>query len=217
MIRLANVSHSLREKGVAPLPVLRNVSVALPANRRLVVLGEDIKAVSEVLLMLAGMRRPDRGWISFGDLRCSPVINAGSFAGRTLVGQLSATDNIRLAARTHGLDEAALIAVVESGCQLGSRLSAPVNSFDRVVRRKLEATLIAAIPFDCYYIDRLHEFEGHIIWQFVHVAAQRGAGIVFSSRMPNQTLKFAQLAATVENGSLDLWHDVKEALAEHAG
>jgi ABC-type polysaccharide/polyol phosphate transport system ATPase subunit len=216
MIRLFNVSHTLREKGVDPVPIMRNVSVALPANRRLVILGEDHRELSEILLMLAGMRRPDKGWLTFGQMRCSPVVNSGSVAGRTLVAQLSAIDNIRLAARTHGLDESALIALVESGCKLDKMLSAPVGSLDRVAKRKLEATLIAAIPFDCYYIDRLHEFEGPIIWQFVHVAAQRGAGILFTSRMPNQTRKFAQLAATVESGSLELRQNVIGALAEYA-
>jgi ABC-type polysaccharide/polyol phosphate transport system ATPase subunit len=216
MIRLFNVSHSLREEGIDPVPIMRNVSVELPANRRLVILGEDHKELSEVLLMLAGMRRPDRGWITFGDLRCSPVVNAGSAAGRTLVSQLSAVDNIRLAARTHGLDEAMLIAVVEAGCQFGKMLWAPVGSLDRTAKRKLEATLIAAIPFDCYYIDRLHEFEGPIVWQFVHVAAQRGAGILFTSRMANQTRKFAQMAATVKDGSLGMRQNVTEALADHA-
>jgi ABC-type polysaccharide/polyol phosphate transport system ATPase subunit len=217
MIRLSNVSLSLREKGVYPMPIMRNVSVTLPANRRLVVLGEDVKALSEVLLMLAGMRKPDQGRIEFGDMRRSPVVNSGSIAGSTLVSQLSAKENIRMAARLHGIDEVDLIALVESGCQMGRRLSAPVSSFDRVARRKLEATLIAAIPFDCYYIDRFHEFEAPIIWQFVHVAAQRGAGILFTSRMPNQTRKFAQLAATVRDGSLEMWHDLNEVLSGHAG
>jgi ABC-type polysaccharide/polyol phosphate transport system ATPase subunit len=216
MIRLFNVSHTLREKGVEPAPVMRNVSMALPANRRMVILGEDYRELSEVLLILSGMRKPDKGWLNFGPMRCSPVVNSGSVAGRTLVAQLSAMDNIRLAARTHGVDEVELIGLVESACKLEKMLSAPVGSLDRVARRKLESTLIAAIPFDCYYIDRLHEFEGPIIWQFVHVAAQRGAGILFTSRMPNQTRKFAQLAATLENGSLELQPNVVGALAEYA-
>lgn len=213
MIRLFDVSLSLRDKEVGALPILRNVSIALPANRRVVILGQDYRALSEVLLMLAGMRKPDRGWIDQDRMRCAPVVNSASLTGRTLVPQLSALENIRLAAATHGIDEYALLALVESACQFGKLLAAPTASLDRTMKRKLEAALIAAIPFDCYYIDRLHEFEGPLIWQFVHVAAKRGAGILFTSRMPNQTRKFAELAAILEDESIEVCHDVSEVLS----
>jgi capsular polysaccharide transport system ATP-binding protein len=213
MIRLCNVSLSLRGKGVGHGPIIRDVSVALPTNRRMAILGGSPRALTEVLSMLAGLRTPDRGWIDREQTRCSPVVNASSVAGRTLVFQLSALDNIRLAAATHGVDEATLIALVESACQLGKMLTVPVNDLGHPVRRKLEATLIAAIPFDCYYIDNLHEFEGPIIWQFVHVAYQRGAGIFFTSRRPNQVRNFAQLGATIRNGSLEVREDLAHAPA----
>lgn len=204
MIRLSHVTLTLRENQQAPVPVLHDVSVVLPTNRRIAVLGSDPVALTEVLSMLAGLRTEDAGLIDRGRTRCSPLINAGSVAGRTLVMQLTALENIRLAAATYGFDAAELIALVESFCQFGQMLAAPVNNFDRPMRRKLEVTLIAAIPFDCYYVDRLHEFEPPLIWQLVQVAKLRGAGIFFTSRQPKQVRSFAELGATIQDGSLEM-------------
>jgi capsular polysaccharide transport system ATP-binding protein len=216
MILLSNVSLSLRENGPEAAPVLRDVTVALPTNRRVAILGTDPREMTEVLSMLAGMRKPDAGWVDRGDIRCSPVVNAGSTPGRTLVPTLSAMANIRLAASANAVDEVELIALVESACQFGKLLRAPVNNLDRAMRRKLEATLIAAIPYDCYYIDRLHEFEAPIIWQFVQVAKRRGAGILFTSRMPKQVRKFAELGAMIGDGSLEMRDYLAKAPAPEA-
>jgi hypothetical protein len=144
------------------------------------------------------------------------VINAGSVAGRTLVPQMTALENIRLAARVHGVDETMLIALVESSCRFGERLSAPIQTFDREMRRRLEATLIAAIPFDCYYIDRMHEFDGRLIWQFVHVAARRGSGIFFSSRIPKQVGRFAEMRLVVKDRALELQRHPTRAVLDDA-
>jgi capsular polysaccharide transport system ATP-binding protein len=204
MILLSHVSLSIRGSDAGASPVMRDVSVALPTNRRVAILGADQRELTEVLSMLAGTRTPDLGIIDRGPVRCSPVVNFGGAPGRTLVPQLTAIENIRLAASMHGVDEAEVIALVESACQFGKLLAAPVNNFDRPMRRKLEATLIAAIPFDCYYIDRLHEFEAPIIWQFVQVAKQRGAGILFTTRLPKQVRKLAELGAMIQDGSLEM-------------
>src|SRR5208283_2708085 len=99
----------------------------------------------------------------------------------------------------------------ESICQFGKMLAARVNDFDRPMRRKLEATLIAAIPFDCYYIDKLHEFEAPIIWQFVQVAKLRGAGILFTSRQIKQIRYFAELGAMIRGGSLEMRDSLAKA------
>jgi ABC-type polysaccharide/polyol phosphate transport system ATPase subunit len=217
MMRLMQVSLSIRENGPAAGPILQHTSIALPTNRRMAVLGAEPAALTEVLAMLAGMRTPDAGWIERGRVRSSPVVNAGSAPGRTLVPALTAIENIRLAAEANGVDPSELIALVESACQFGKMLALPVNNFDRSMRRKLESTLVAAIPFDCYYIDRLHEFEAPIIWQFVQVAKQRGAGIVFTSNTPKQVRKFAELEAMIQDGSLEMRDCFSKAPASETG
>lgn len=216
MIRLYNVSLSYLEKRDIRHSIMSGVTLALPSVHRVALLGDDFKAITEILSMLAGVRKPDHGRIDVGRMRLSPVINAGSGAGRTLVPQLTALENIRLAARTHGIEETTLIALVESACQFGEMLSTPVRNFDRPMQRKLEATLVAAIPFDCYFVDRLHEMENNLVWQLVHVAVLRGAGLIFSSRRPNQVEKIAEMGILVQDGWCELLDDVTVEIHSHA-
>ncbi len=215
MMYLCGISQSLPDEGVGRRPLLQNVSAALPTALRLVLLGSDAVALTEILAMLAGNRTPDHGRIVASRLRRSPVINTGGSSGSTLAPQLSVLENIRVAARTHGVDEAALIALVESACRLGKLLNAPVRTFNWPMRRRLEATLVAALPFDCYFVDRLHELEGESVWRLVHVASRRGAGIIFTSAREKQTLTLAQQAIVVRNGSVKLKPHIGKAVSAH--
>jgi ABC-type polysaccharide/polyol phosphate transport system ATPase subunit len=211
MMQLCAISQSAPdERGM----LLHNASATLPTGLRLLLHGADAASLTEVLSLLAGYRKPEHGRI-VAQLRRSPVINAGSGAGNTLVPQLSVLENIRVAARTYGLDEPTLIWLVESALHLGSQLAAPVRSFNWAMRRKLEATLIAALPFDCYFVDRLHELEGPIVWRLVHVAGRRGAGIIFTSSREKQALTVAQKAIVVRNGSINLSPHVGKAISAH--
>jgi ABC-type polysaccharide/polyol phosphate transport system ATPase subunit len=215
MIYLRSVSQSLPDERTGRRLVLQDVSAALPSAQRLVLLGSDVAALTEILALLAGNRRPDRGQLVAGRIRRSPVINTGGASGSTLVPQLSVLENIRVAARTHGVDEIALIALVESACRLGRMLKEQVRTFNWPTRRRLEATLIAALPFDCYFVDRLHELEGQFVWQLIHVAGRRGAGIIFTSNREKQTFAVAQQAIVVRNGSLRLQSHVRKAMTTH--
>jgi len=215
MIYLCDISKSVTEEHTGRKLVLQNSSVAVPTERRIVLHGGDSRCLTEILSMLAGVRKPDRGRIIANRIRCSPVINAGGTAGSTLVPQLTVLENIRVVARAYGLDEARLLGVVESACHLDRLLAVPVRTFNWPTRRKLEATLIAALPFDCYFVDRLHELEGQFVWQLIHVAGKRGAGIIFTSTRVKQTLKIAEMAIVVRNGSAELLPHVRKAITQH--
>lgn len=204
MIRLVNVTLSLNAGDANPGPILVDASLALPTDCMLALVGDDPKALTEVISLLCGMRKPDRGHISFGRLRCSPLVNSSSYAGRTLVPQLTVRENIRHASRTHGVDEGLLANLVDSACEFNAQLDVPVSSLDRRTRRMLEASLIAAIPFDCYYVDRLQELEGRLTWQFVHVAARRGAGVIYTLSSMKYLPKFTQATALLQDGSIQL-------------
>jgi hypothetical protein len=212
MIRLLKVSLALRDKDATPAAILNQVSIALPSERRIGLIGDNPRELTELLGLLSGARRPDAGRVELGGLRCSPVVNGGNAAGRTLAPGLTVAENLRQAARTHGIEESLLASLVEARCRLGPRLADRIQDFDWPTRRQIEATLIAAIPFDCYYIDRLHQLDGPLIWQFVHVAARRGAGIIFTTQMPKQLGRFAEFGARVGNGSIELGRQITSSV-----
>jgi ABC-type polysaccharide/polyol phosphate transport system ATPase subunit len=206
--------HAFDEKRGAQY-MLRDVSVSIHRDARLALLGPDQAALTTVLHLLAGSETPDQGLIVAHRLRPSPVINSGSWAGGSLAPQLSGIENINFFAGTHGLDRIHLTSLVEAACQFGKLLRVPVREYDRKMRQTFEVALIAAIPYDCYFVDRMNEFGGRLVWQLFHVASGRGAGIVFSTNNVKQAAMIGQFGAVVRDGSIRCFGHIKEAIADY--
>jgi hypothetical protein len=82
-------------------------------------------------------------------------------------------------------------------------LQVPIREYNGSKRRALEISLIAALPYDCYFLDRVDQFERPLVWQLVHAARRRRAGFFFTAqRMPGHS----QTGAIVEHGSIRVFH-----------
>jgi capsular polysaccharide transport system ATP-binding protein len=195
--------------------ILRDASFSLPTNRPAAILGSDVRAISMILLMLTGARVPHKGEIDRGRLRCSPVIHSGGAPGPSLHPQLTAADNIRIFAELYGADVHELMGLVESACELGPRLKLPVSKLDWAARRVLELSVIAALPFDCYFIDRLDILNGPLIWRLILAAQRRGAGLIFSTQRRPQAARLAKIGVLIEDGAARMLYNLEESLASH--
>jgi ABC-type multidrug transport system ATPase subunit len=213
MIYLRNVSAYCSKGPFEHEFVLRNVSGALPTDRAFALLGHDAQALTAVLYMLAGAKAPHEGEVLHSFMRKSPLIQAGGVAGATLVSQFSAADNIRLLADLHSIDRHHLMALVEVACRFGKYLGVPVGKFDRPMRRVLELTVMAALPFDCYFVDGLHRTPAPLTWRLVHAARRRRAGLVFSTTARRQALRIARMGGIVSGGSMRFLYSLDEVLS----
>ena len=216
MINLRGVTKSMFDPlaGQAEL-VLKDVSVSIPRDSRVALLGANSHALTTVLHLLAGNEMPDRGYIDAGSMRRSPVINAASSAGCTLSPTLTGLQNIDFFAGSNGIDPMHLTVLVEGACGFGRNLSLPVRQYTRPMRRALEIALVMAIPYDCYFIDRFHEFGGPILWQILHVIRGRGAGLVFTTMYPKRAVDHGRIGAVVSKGSLHVFPHVSMAIAHN--
>jgi ABC-type polysaccharide/polyol phosphate transport system ATPase subunit len=215
VIYLRNVSKYHLDAQLGHEVVLRDVSLGLPTDRPLAIVGSDARLISTILLMLTGAKAPDRGEIARGRIRCSPVINLGGGGAATFLGQLSALDNISSLAAMYGVDRRKLIALVESAGSFASRLDMPFRKLEWASRRSIEAATIAALPFDCYFIDRLHMLDIVLVRRMFHAARLRGAGVIFSTDRVPQALRLAKVGALASNGRLQLAENLQETLASH--
>jgi capsular polysaccharide transport system ATP-binding protein len=215
MIHLCGVSkHAIDEINGARF-LLRDVTISLPRGSRVALLGQDRPALTTLLHLLAGSEVPDEGRIIAYRLRRSPIINSGSWAGSSLAMRLTGLENINFFARMNGVDPTHLLAVVESACRLGRLLRVPVREYDRTTRRAFEVALIAALPYDCYLADGLNEFEPRLLWQLIHAANGRRAGLIFTTKNMTQAAKLAQVGAVVGDGSIRVYPRVARAIADH--
>lgn len=215
MIHFCAVSKWTSDEKREAAFVLRDATVSLPTNGRVALFGEDQQSLTTILHLLAGSEVPDRGRIVVGGLRRSPIINAGGTAGSSLVRRLSGVDNVNFFARIHGVDPGHLLGIVGAACHLGELWRLPVSEYDVSIRRGLEIALIAALPYDCYFLDKIDRLEHRLIWQLFHAVRLRGAGIFFTTRKIPLAARFGEARALVAHGSIRVSSDLKEAIAGH--
>ena len=159
------------------------------------------------LRMLAGVEPPDQGEV-FAPLQLSPLVNSGGLFHP----QLTGTENIRLFARMFGIDGDRLTVAVDAFCGMGIRLDQPVKIQDASDRKAMEAAVTAVLPFDCYLVDDMQQFESEITKRFFDAASQRQAGVIFSTSNPRFARQFAEFAVVIRDGTLYPFPHVKEAI-----
>lgn len=206
--------HAFSERSGAQF-LLRDVSISLHRDARLALLGEDPSALTTVLHLLAGSEKPDQGIVVTDELRGSPVINSGGWAGSCLAPKLTGIENISFFAMKCGVDGGHLLSMVEAACSLGRLLRVPVREYDRRMRQSFEVALVGAIPFDCYFIDKLNDFDVRLAWQLFHVARGRGAGMIFTTNNVKTAAMIAQFGAVVRDGSIQCYGHISKAIADY--
>lgn len=131
-------------------PVLRDLSLDIPAGSRLAVLGRNGAGKSTLIRLLGKVELPDRGRITHAMSVSWPLGFSGSFQG-----SLSGLDNVRFIARIYRRDYRRLRAFVDDFAELGDFLYQPVKTYSSGMRARLAFALSIAIDFDCYLIDEV--------------------------------------------------------------
>jgi ABC-type polysaccharide/polyol phosphate transport system ATPase subunit len=215
MIDFLDVSKVIHSETEGIQLVLRDASLRFPSGSRIALLGENKRALTTVLQLLAGSELPDGGYIVKRGVRLSPIINAGSWAGGSLAPVLTGLDNINFFARAHGIDPRELRVLVESSSCLGEAVRVPVRQYPPEMRRALEVSLIAALPFDCYLVDNISVIEKHLLWKLFQTARARDAGLIFTMHRLRDAAKLAEVTGVLRQGSIQMFRYVRNAIAYH--
>ena len=206
LIDLVRVAKSFLTKGRAPTVVFRPTTLTLPADRRLAILGGRHEGKSVLLSLLARSERPDLGQIITRS-RLSPVVNSDRIFHR----ELSGIENIRFYARRFGVDEEQLIVAMDRFYRVSSFLDLAAGELPVRQRRSMEAALAAALAFDCYLLDDLGVLDPELIERHLHIAARRGAGVIFSTGSVRLARQFADCAVVIQNQTLYPFSRIEEA------
>jgi len=212
MIRFENLSKGFRIRGERKL-VIDNLSLTLPTGRSLALLGHNGAGKSTLLQMIAGTMRPDSGRIVSDGTISWPVGFGGSFHG-----DLTGAENVRFIARIYGVDTDGLIAFVEDFAELGKYFDMPVRSYSSGMRSRLTFGASMGIHFDTYLVDEVTAVGD--------AAFRRKSRAVFAERMTHssailvshsmsQVRQFCNAGIVLENGQLQYFDDLEEAIATH--
>jgi capsular polysaccharide transport system ATP-binding protein len=143
MIHFDNVSKYYATKQGRHF-VLKNVTLALPTDRNIAVLGPNGVGKSTLIKMLGGADFPNKGNIYSTEKISWPLGLQGG-----LQGSMSARENVRFVARIHGYKNTKPIEqLVEDFAEIGKFFNEPVKNYSSGMKARVAFGLTMAFDFD---------------------------------------------------------------------
>ena len=211
MIEFSNVTKAYRTKRSRKV-ILQDFTGEFPRGRNIGLLGRNGVGKSTLIRMIAGAEYPDRGRIK-RNVRISFPLGLVGFKG-TLTGR----ENCRFVARIYGLDVRAVERFVADFCELGRYFDMPVTTYSSGMRSKLTFAISMAADFECYLLDEVLSVSDVALK--ARAAAlfeekRKGASLILVSHSTGEISRLCDMGAVMTNGTLRIFEDVKEAIAEY--
>lgn len=212
MIRFENLSKSFWIRGERKV-VIDHLDMTLPSRRSLALLGRNGAGKSTLLEMIAGTMRPDTGRISSDGSISWPVGFGGSFHR-----ELTGAQNVRFIARIYGVDTESLQAFVEDFADLGRYFHMPVRSYSSGMKSRLAFGASMGIRFDTYLVDEVTAVGDASFKRksrSVFMDRMRYSSAIMVSHSMNQLREFCDAGMVLENGQIQYFDDLEEAIEVH--
>lgn len=151
MININNVTKSyLTPKGRHY--VFKNLSVCLPENKSVALIGRNGSGKSTLLRVIGGIDSPDSGSIDTNKTISWPVGLSGGFQG-----SLTGRENVKFVSRLYANNNeiCARVSFVENFSELGKYFDMPIKSYSSGMKSRLAFGLSMAFKFDYYLIDEV--------------------------------------------------------------
>jgi len=208
MIELIGVSkHYATNHGVRR--VLEDVSLTIPTDQSVGILGRNGAGKSTLLRLVAGIESPNSGQV-VRHVRVSwPIGFAGGFHNN-----LTGEENMRFVSRIYGFDPAEVGQNVREFAELGDYFYMPLRTYSSGMRARLAFGLSMAIDFQVYLIDEVIAVGDRPFREKceAQLAARRDHSSVIIVSHSMQTIRqFAERCAVLIDGRLELFDDVDEA------
>jgi capsular polysaccharide transport system ATP-binding protein len=191
--------------------VLSAVSISIPSNRRIALLGSSTEDQRVVINLLGGTSLPTSGRI-IKKVRVSYPV--GYFGGFTP--ELSVRGNILHIARLYGLSAKSLSNFVERLLDLGDAFEKPFKELSSVQKKLVGRVIAYSIPFDVYVLHDAPD-KGKVapndLCRSLFEARIEKSGVITAVRKPVQALHYCDMALVLNGGQLQLFDDVKAAIA----
>jgi capsular polysaccharide transport system ATP-binding protein len=191
--------------------VLDDVSVTIPTDQSLGVLGRNGQGKSTLLRLIAGIEATSRGKV-IRDVRVSwPIGFAGGFHG-----QLTGEENLRFICRIYGADYRRVRQEVRDFSELGDYFWMPLRTYSAGMRGRLAFALSMAIDFEVYLIDEVTAVGDKPFREKCQLALEerrlRSSVIMVSHNM--ETIRQnCRRCGVLEDGRLQLFDTIDEASA----
>ena len=211
MIKISNVYKGYRSNNWGWNQVLKDVSIEIPDDMKLGILGRNGAGKSTLIRLMCGLDSPDKGTIETFNRRLSwPLgIAAGVHLG------MSGRENIKFMCRVNNLDFEETFAFIEEFAELKEYMNMPVKTYSSGMRGRLSFGMSMAVKFDTYVID-----EG---FSAGDINFKRKTKIIFANKLKNSNMiivshnpltikRYCTHASVLKDGKLVLYDNLKDAI-----
>jgi capsular polysaccharide transport system ATP-binding protein len=205
-IRLENI----RLAGADQRPLFDGLSVHIPDNARVGILGTSKPGNNALLRLICGSKVPEEGIIRRG-ARVSWPIPLATFlvAGNTIA------HNVRFIARLYGLDDEELPWRVAGMVELTEFVNTPLGKCPRFARARLAFALGIGLDFDTYLFDgSFAPVDKAFKERAAEISAEQttGHGMVLAANVPAEVEKNCESVYVLEQGRAVYFAEVSEGV-----
>lgn len=210
MIVLDRVSYVANVAG-AKRTVLAPVSLGIPSDRRIALLGFQETDKRIVINLLAGVVQPTTGRILRKARVSFPTGHTGAFSAA-----FSVRSNVEYVARLYGANVGEVVGFVERAMSLGAAFDEPYARLPNPVKKIFAYVVACSIPFDVYLLNAL---AGGGAGELKRVADAlfeerlRTSGIIVATRDAEVASRYCEMALVVHGDRIALFDDVPRALS----
>jgi len=216
MIELRNVTKYYKSD-IGKQYVLNNVSLKIPSNINLGILGRNGAGKSTLLRILGGIDFPNSGSIHSNKSFSWPMGLSGGFQG-----SMTGRQNVKFVCRIYGRSKAEIDEAIESVkdfSELKEYFDLPIKSYSSGMKAKLSFGLSLFFDFDYLLIDETLSVGDASFQEKSKMALRKKINkcniILVSHGMP--ILKeLCQAGIVVHEGELEYFEDINEAIERYA-
>jgi len=189
--------------------VLDQLNVAFDTNKSIGILGLNGSGKSTLLKLIGGNVLPQRGRIR-STVDVSFILGSLCFAPN-----MSGRENAAFVARVYGYNVKEVVDFVEAFAELGEYFDEPVRTYSAGMQGRLGFGASMALKFDVYLID---EGFGAGDARFRARCAEafnnrlKDTRMILVSHEPATMLTYCQAGATLHNGKLTYYDDIRDAV-----
>ncbi|WP_424136988.1 ABC transporter ATP-binding protein [Roseomonas chloroacetimidivorans] len=209
MIELHRVTKSHRSP-YGRQKVLDEISAIFDCTTDVGILGGNGSGKSTLLRIIAGMDKPDTGYVRRHVRVSFPISYGGGFHPN-----LSAHENVRFMARLYGADEAGVARFVRDFSEIGSHFDRPITTYSNSMKARVAFALSMAIEFDVYLVDEVTAV-GDVAFKRKCIQAlterRKTAKLIMVSQAVTTIGRICEQGAILEDGRLHVYGSMADAI-----
>jgi len=212
MIRLENVTKYFKTKHGKKY-ILKNVTMTIPENTNVGILGINGAGKSTFLRMLGGIDFPNSGKVYSDKSFSWPMGLAGGFQG-----SMTGKQNVKFVARVFGKNEKEIKEIVEfvkEFSELDDYFDMPIKTYSSGMKSRLSFGLSLAFDFDYILIDETLSVGDARFKKKSKEALMKKiekSNVLMVSHSMNDLKNICDVGIVLNNGQISYYEDINDAI-----